>query len=236
MCCCKAHTWTYHTLAAGAVFSPCPLPSPCPSLSQIYFIINQLVAHLPACCVFFSINKALIAFSLECDLAPCALSFWGCRPWRTRLDYFTSAPSTGCYQTQALSQVPRSRHTATKHKQDAAGQRQTPTAPATRTDCTRQWLKKTMYISSAGGRGKMLNLRAIRQESRNVRTNTPSSFITNRVIMVFSRTEDKLPKRSKAEKKADMSDKSHSDSREPKQPTFIQFAAQGNSWDTRLTC
>lgn len=48
------------------------------SLSQIYFIINQLVAHLPACFVFllfFFINKALIAFSLEFDLVHCLLSF-----------------------------------------------------------------------------------------------------------------------------------------------------------------
>lgn len=33
------------------------LPRLCPSLSQMYFIINQLVAHLPACCwVFFSLS------------------------------------------------------------------------------------------------------------------------------------------------------------------------------------
>ena len=44
------------------------------ALSQIYFIINQLVAHLLACCLF-SINKALIAFSLGCDLACCMMSF-----------------------------------------------------------------------------------------------------------------------------------------------------------------
>lgn len=87
--------------------------SPCPSLSQIYFIINQLVAHLPACCVFFfPINKALIAFSVECDLAHCVLSLWGRWPWETRLDFFTAALSPGCYQTAAHSQVPHSRHTA----------------------------------------------------------------------------------------------------------------------------
>lgn len=42
------------------------------TLTQICFIINQSVAHLLACSVcFFPINKALIAFSLECDLACC---------------------------------------------------------------------------------------------------------------------------------------------------------------------
>lgn len=45
--------------------------------------------------------------------------------------------------------------------------------------------------------------------------------------MGFSRIEDKQLKWSKGEKKkqSDMSDKSHSDSCAPKQPTFIQFAA-----------
>lgn len=33
-----------------------------------------------------------------------------------------------------------------------------------------------------------------------------------------------------------MSDKSNSDKHGPKQPTFIKFAAQGNLWDTWLTC
>jgi len=43
--------------------------------TQIFCIINQSVAHLLACSVcFFPINKALIAFSLECDLACCMLS------------------------------------------------------------------------------------------------------------------------------------------------------------------
>lgn len=36
---------------------------------------------------------------------------------------------------------------------------------------------------------------AIKQESWFLRTNQPSGFITNRVIMVFSRTEDKLYKK-----------------------------------------
>lgn len=79
---CKTHC-TVHTHRDIQSGGSCLLlsalyPPPCPSLSQMYFIINQLVAHLPACCFFFSINKALIAFSLECDLAHCVLSFWGC--------------------------------------------------------------------------------------------------------------------------------------------------------------
>lgn len=51
-----------------------------------------------------------------------------------------------------------------------------------------------MYISGTDGGGKTLNLRAIRQESWDLRTNTPLGFITNRVIMVFSRAEDKQSK------------------------------------------
>lgn len=77
MCCCESH------MHAGAhkhiqYTHRCPLPSLCHSLSQMYFIINQLVAHLPACCFFFFfyINKALIAFSLECDLVLCAVFLW----------------------------------------------------------------------------------------------------------------------------------------------------------------
>ncbi len=147
----QANTHTVRThidiqSGGSCLLSPAPYPASCPSLSQMYFIINQLVAHLPAC-FFFSINKALIAFSLECDLARCVLSFWGCRPWRTRLDCFTSARSTGCYQTQALSQVPRSHHTAAKHKEDAAGQRQTQTAPVTHTPTAQDngWRKQCIF-------------------------------------------------------------------------------------------
>lgn len=193
MCCCESH------MHAGAhkhiqYTRRCPLPSLCQSLSQMYFIINQLVAHLPACCCFFFFSisiKHLLLLVWNVTLC-CVLSFCGCRPWRTCLDYYTSAESVGCYQTQALSQVPRSRHATVKHKEDAAGQRQKQMAPDT--DCTGQWLRKTMYISNADERGKTLNLRAIRQDIWNLRTNMPSSFITNRVFTVFSRTEDKLPK------------------------------------------
>lgn len=193
------------------------------SLSQMYFIINQLVAHLPACCFFSLSIKHLLLLVWNVTLC-CVLSFIGGRPWRTCLDYYTSTESGGCYQTQALSQVPCSRHATVKHKEDTAGQRQKQTAPDT--DSTGQWLRKTKYISKADERGKMLNLRAIRQDIWNLRTNMPSSFITNRVFMVISRIEDKLPKMVQGRKKqSDMSDKNHSDSRAPKQPTFIKFAA-----------
>lgn len=83
-----------------------------------------------------------------------------------------------------------------------------------------------MYISGTDGGGKTLNLRAIRQESWDLRTNTPLGFITNRVIMVFSRAEDKQSKMVWGRKKFfDVYDEKRSDSSVPKQSTFIQFAA-----------
>lgn len=136
------HTYSTDTWIKSqdiAVFSPrAPYP-----LSQIYFIINQLVAHLPACCIFFSINKALIAFSLQCDLAHCVLSFWWCRPWRTRLDYCTSDPSTGCYQTHALSQrhAPVTRPQNTNKALQEKGDTNSP-SNAHNNYIRRQWLKK----------------------------------------------------------------------------------------------
>lgn len=96
----------------------------------------------------------------------------------------------GCYQTQA----PQPNATLPSHrKENTAGQRQTQaTHTHTQTNGTGQWLKNTMYISSADGKRKDVELEG--QSGRkveNLRTNTPSGFITNRVIMVFSRTEDK---------------------------------------------
>lgn len=59
-CSTQTHEHTVQPSCGSSLVSPCPLPSPCPSLSQIYFIINQLVAHLPACCFFFLSIKHLL--------------------------------------------------------------------------------------------------------------------------------------------------------------------------------
>lgn len=148
----RGHTHDAHGRTLGGWLSslPCPLPSPCPSLSQMYFIINQSVAHLPACCFFPPLSiKHLLLLVLSVTLRAASPSFWGCRPWRTCLDYCTSAQSTGCYQTRALSQTPRSRHAATEREEDAAGpRRKQKNGPRnTRTDCTGQGLEKSMYVS-----------------------------------------------------------------------------------------
>lgn len=57
------------------------------SLKSVLLLISPLHICLLAVC-FFPINKALIAFSLECDLACCMLSLdW---PWRTYFDFSLS--------------------------------------------------------------------------------------------------------------------------------------------------
>lgn len=126
--------WAYsREVAVSSSPAPNPRPFP-PSHKCILLLISWL--HICLLVVVFSINKALIAFSLEHDLARCVPSFWGCWPWRTRLDYFT-ARSTGCYQTQALSQTPHCRHTTAKDKEENCRTKADPNgASSTHTDCT----------------------------------------------------------------------------------------------------
>lgn len=157
-------TQTYRQEVAVSSTLP-PYPSPRSSLSQMYFIINQLVAHLLALLlVFFYINKALIAFSLEHDLARCVPSCWEFWPWRTRLDYFTFQlgpqavfklePSAKRPATVTLPQNTK------ENLQDKGRHKQTSnihTHTHTHTHYPGQWLKNTKYISRACGRGKTLN-------------------------------------------------------------------------------
>lgn len=137
------HTGTYSQEVAVFSFLPSTLPPVPLSHKCILLLISWL--HICLLVVFFSINKALIAFSLECDLAHCVLSFWGCWPWRTRLDYYTAAQSTGCYQTRALSQVPRSRHTAAKTQRRRCRTKTDANGPCnTQTHTHTHWLHGTM--------------------------------------------------------------------------------------------
>lgn len=142
-CTVHTHTGTYSQEVAVFSFLPSTLPPVPLSHNCILLLISWL--HICLLVVFFSINKALIAFSLECDLAHCVLSFWGCWPWRTRLDYYTAAQSTGCYQTRALSQVPRSRHTAAKTQRRRCRTKTNANGPCnTQTPTHTNWLHGTM--------------------------------------------------------------------------------------------
>jgi len=115
---------------------PRPPPLPCSSLSQMYFIINQLVAHLPACCFFLSIKHLLLLVENMTLHIVCRLSggadlegpVWTISLGLTPRAVIKHKPSAKC-------------HTAAKHKEDTGGRRQTPRAPVTHTD-TGQWLKK----------------------------------------------------------------------------------------------
>lgn len=221
-----------HAMHAGAqrqraqIFSSlCPLPFLClpPHLThtytQMYFIINQSVAHLPACsCFFFYPPPPSLSLSIKHLLllvwnvtlhVVCCLSV-GCRPWRTCLDYYTSAHSAGCYQTHAVSQVPRCRH-AQRRRCRTKGKRKG--RKKTKTNGPQAWsardnngLRKLRGFEMRTGKKRGGRCRTRGQSSRKVKESEDKYALQlhkktkQRVLMMVSEMRTSSQKWSKGER------------------------------------